>query len=94
MEDIVKNKLGVGLFRKKSNIYVFYTGGIFLGLCVLWTTTAMVGSIAGRWCKENKATVIAMIYAVFSSLALPLETVMFPIIKKEIRFQFRVKAHQ
>ena len=71
------------LYSVAPNIYVFYAGGVFLGLGVSWTTTTMVGSIVGRWCKENKGTVMGFILAsngIGAALAMQILT---PIIYRE-----------
>ncbi len=71
------------LYSVAPNIYVFYAGGIFLGLGISWTTTTMVGSIVGRWCKENKGTVMGFILAsngIGAALAMQILT---PIIYRE-----------
>lgn len=46
-----------------TNILYFYIGGCLLGLGLSWTTTTMVGAIVGKWCKENKGTIMGAILA-------------------------------
>ncbi len=42
------------LYAYAPNIYLFYLGGVLLGLGLAWTTTTMVGSIVHRWCPADK----------------------------------------
>ncbi len=51
------------LYSVGNNVFVFYLGGIFLGAGLSWTTTTMVGSVIGKWFKENKGTVMGAILA-------------------------------
>ena len=51
------------LYSIAPNIYVFYLGGIFLGIGIGWTTTSMVGAIVNRWCKSNRGTITGLILA-------------------------------
>lgn len=46
-----------------KSIYVFYIGGVFLGLGLSWTTTTMVGYVVGKWFKEKKGTVMGAVLA-------------------------------
>lgn len=49
------------IYAYATNIFVFYLGGVFLGIGFAWTGTTVVGYIANRWCKENKGTVMGII---------------------------------
>ncbi len=51
------------LYALSTNIIGFYVGGCLLGLGLSWTTTTMVGAIVGKWCKENKGTIMGFILA-------------------------------
>ena len=51
------------IYSFATNVYVFYVGGVFLGLGLAWTTTTMVGAVVNRWCKENKGTIMGAILA-------------------------------
>lgn len=51
------------IYATASNILVFYVGGVLLGLGLAWTTTTMVGWVVGKWCKENKGTIMGAILA-------------------------------
>ena len=49
------------VYATGTNVVMFYIAGSLLGMGLSWTTTTMVGSIVGRWCKENKGTVMGFI---------------------------------
>jgi len=49
------------LYAVGTNVIMFYLAGCLLGLGLSWTTTTMVGCIVGRWCKENKGTIMGAI---------------------------------
>lgn len=51
------------LFAFSESIWLFYLGGIFLGIGFAFTTTSMVGAVVNRWCKDNKATVMGIVLA-------------------------------
>lgn len=51
------------LYAYGPNVYVFYLGGIFLGIGLSWTTTTMVGAVVNKWCAENKGTIMGIILA-------------------------------
>lgn len=51
------------LYAVGTNVFVFYIGGIFLGIGFSWTGTTMIGAIIGRWFKENRGTVMGAILA-------------------------------
>lgn len=40
-----------------ESLYMFYIGGIFLGIGLSWTGTTMVSSILNKWCTKNKGTI-------------------------------------
>ena len=46
-----------------TNILYFYIGGCLLGIGLSWTTTTMVGAVIGKWCKENKGTIMGAVLA-------------------------------
>ena len=46
-----------------TNIIYFYIGGCLLGVGLSWTTTTMVGAVIGKWCKENKGTIMGAVLA-------------------------------
>ena len=51
------------LYSVGTNVFVFYLGGIFLGIGMSWTTTTMVGAVIGQWFKENRGTVMGAVLA-------------------------------
>ncbi len=51
------------LYSVGTNVYVFYLGGVFLGIGLSWTTTTIVGSVIGKWFPEKKGTVMGAILA-------------------------------
>ncbi len=51
------------LYSVGTNVFVFYLGGIFLGMGLSWTTTTMVGAIVGKWFKQHRGTVMGAILA-------------------------------
>lgn len=46
-----------------EQLYLFYIGGILLGMGLSWTGTTMVSVVINRWCKKNKGTVTGAILA-------------------------------
>ena len=54
---------GVTVYGLAENIYVYYIGGILLGMGFAWTGTSMVGYIVNRWCKNNRGTIMGAILA-------------------------------
>lgn len=46
-----------------SNVYMFYLGGILLGIGFAWTGTTIVGSVVNKWCPEKRGTVMGFILA-------------------------------
>ncbi len=46
-----------------TNVFVFYIGGILLGIGLSWTTTTMVGCVINKWCKESKGTIMGAVLA-------------------------------
>lgn len=51
------------LYSIGTNVFVFYVGGVFLGMGLSWTTTTIVGSVIGKWFREKKGTIIGAILA-------------------------------
>ena len=51
-------------FALSENIWLFYVGGIFLGIGFAFTTTSIVGVVVNRWCTgNNKATIMGFVLA-------------------------------
>ncbi len=51
------------LYATSTSVWGFYLGGVFLGMGLSWTTTTMVGWVIGKWCKENKGTIMGAVLA-------------------------------
>ncbi len=51
------------LYSAATTLFVFYLGGVFLGIGVAWTTTSMVGVVINKWFAENKGTVMGFVLA-------------------------------
>ena len=51
------------LYSWATTLFMFYLGGIFLGIGIAWTTTSMVAVVVNRWFKENKGTVMGIVLA-------------------------------
>lgn len=51
------------LYSWATNLWIFYIGGVFLGLGIAWTTTTMVGVVIKRWFHKNRGTVLGAILA-------------------------------
>lgn len=52
------------VYSVAESIYVFYLGGLLLGIGYSWTSTTMVGCVINKWCKENKGTIMGVVLAV------------------------------
>lgn len=46
-----------------ESIYVFYIGGILLGVGLSWTGTTMVSAVLNKWCDKNKGTITGAVLA-------------------------------
>lgn len=46
-----------------DSLPLIYLGGALLGIGQSWTSTTIVGFVVGRWCPENKGTVMGAILA-------------------------------
>ncbi|MBE6787293.1 MAG: MFS transporter [Ruminococcaceae bacterium] len=66
-----------------SNIAVFYLGGIFLGIGLSFTTTAMVSCMVNKWFKENKGTIMGAILAANGLGGALAAQIVYPIIYEE-----------
>ncbi len=55
--------ISCALYSVGTNVFVFYAGGMFLGIGLSWTTTTMVGSLIGKWFKEKRGTVMGFVLA-------------------------------
>lgn len=71
------------LYSVAQSIVVFYLGGIFLGIGLSFTTTAMVGCIVNKWFKENKGTVMGAVLAANGLGGALAAQIIYPIIYEE-----------
>jgi len=51
------------VYSVATSLWMFYIGGVFLGVGVAWTTTSMVGLVVKRWFSEHRGTVMGAILA-------------------------------
>lgn len=71
------------LYSIAENIAVFYLGGVFLGIGLSFTTTAMVGCIVNKWFKENKGTIMGAVLAANGLGGATAAQIVYPIIYEE-----------
>lgn len=46
-----------------DSLPLIYVGGVLLGMGQSWTSTSLVGFVIGRWCPENKGTIMGAVLA-------------------------------
>ncbi len=46
-----------------NNLFMFYLGGVLLGIGFSWTGTTMIGCVINKWCKENRGTIMGAVLA-------------------------------
>lgn len=51
------------IYSYAPNIYIFYIGGVLLGIGLSFTSTTMVGAVINKWFSENRGTVMGAILA-------------------------------
>lgn len=51
------------IYSFATNIFVFYLGGVLLGMGLSWTTTTMVGYVVNKWCRGSRGTIMGVILA-------------------------------
>ncbi len=71
------------LYSVAGTVWVFYIGGVFLGIGFSWTTTTMVGYVVNIWCRENRGTVMGAILAANGIGAAVAMQILSPIIYEE-----------
>lgn len=71
------------LFSVAENVWVFYAGGVLLGLGIAWTTTTMVGYVVNLWCRERKGTIMGAVLASSGVGAVIGTQLLAPIINRE-----------
>ncbi len=48
-------------YALSTNVFHIYIAGGLLGIGLSWTGTTMVGCVVGKWCKENRGTVMGAV---------------------------------
>lgn len=51
------------IFSFAENIWLFYLGGILLGVGFAWTGTSVIGYVINFWVKENRGTIMGAVLA-------------------------------
>ena len=51
------------LYATATNLFMFYLGGILLGVGFSWTGTTMIGCVVNKWCRENRGTIMGAVLA-------------------------------
>ncbi len=46
-----------------NNLFMFYLGGVLLGIGFSWTGTTMIGCVINKWCKESRGTIMGAVLA-------------------------------
>ena len=49
------------IFAVSNSIWIFYIGGIFLGLGFAWTGSSVMGYVVNMWFKENRGTIMGIV---------------------------------
>lgn len=70
------------IYSFATNIFVFYIGGVLLGMGLSWTTTTMVGYVVNKWCSSNRGTIMGAILASNGVGAAIATMIVSPIINK------------
>ena len=50
-------------YATANNLFMFYLGGVLLGIGFSWTGTTMIGCVLNKWCKENRGTIMGAVLA-------------------------------
>ena len=50
-------------YAMADSLPMIYLGGALLGIGQSWTSTTIVGYVVGRWCRENKGTIMGAVLA-------------------------------
>ena len=53
----------MAVYSVAESLPMIYLGGVFLGIGQSWTSTTIVGFVIGRWCPENKGTIMGAVLA-------------------------------
>lgn len=51
------------MYAVADSLPMIYLGGLLLGVGQGWTSTSVVGYVIGRWCPENKGTIMGAVLA-------------------------------
>ena len=51
------------VYSLADGLPMIYLGGVLLGIGQGWTSTSVVGYVIGRWCPENKGTIMGAVLA-------------------------------
>lgn len=51
------------LYATANTVWVFYIGGVLLGIGLSWTSTTIVGYIVNKACKKNRGTIMGAVLA-------------------------------
>lgn len=49
--------ISTSIYATANNVFVFYLGGMFLGIGLSWCTTTMVSYLVGKWYPEKRGTI-------------------------------------
>ena len=71
------------LFSVAQTVWIFYVGGVLLGLGIAWTTTTMVGYVVNIWCRARKGTIMGAVLASSGVGAVIGTQLLSPIINRE-----------
>ena len=71
------------LFSVAQDVWLFYVGGVLLGLGIAWTTTTMVGYVVNLWCRARKGTIMGAVLASSGVGAVIGTQLLSPIINRE-----------
>lgn len=53
----------MAVYAVADSLPAIYLGGVLLGVGQSWTSTTIVGFVIGRWCPENKGTIMGAVLA-------------------------------
>lgn len=51
------------LYAVANSVWVFYIGGLLLGIGLSWTSTTIVGYVVNKACKKNRGTIMGFVLA-------------------------------
>ncbi|MBO4298242.1 MAG: MFS transporter [Clostridia bacterium] len=71
------------IYAHATTTWVFYIGGVMLGLGISWMGTAMIGHVIGAWFQENRGTVMGIALACNGLGTAVMTQIVSPIIYRE-----------